>query len=302
MKILTLLTLIWFSVLQSYAQNSTSATNIIGKSFVSKTVISVTRYNQLSKNKVKNSDFLLKEGTKFFVSGVEEDGYIISVWNFADNDASKAKFYESRLEKKEVDSLKFSPYRILKSELGLVLKGNKQVSVAESLGSLEELAYIDSWANNLQFFISLKDFNDKTESIYPKQTSFTWGFLSLPIKARFGNKSAPFTFEEKINFGISLGYKWQHVGTTYKASNLLGGVSIANVKVDTDKSAAALSFSLGYMFQYDKFQAGLFSGFDFIDQQPKVNWGYQGKPWIGFAIGVSLFGENKTSISTGQSQ
>jgi hypothetical protein len=56
------------------------------------------------------------------------------------------------------------------------------------------------------------------------------------------------------------------------------------------------------MYQYDKFQVGLFSGLDYIDQSSNVIWAYQGKPWVGFAIGVSLFGENKSSNTTSQTQ
>lgn len=56
------------------------------------------------------------------------------------------------------------------------------------------------------------------------------------------------------------------------------------------------------MYQYDKFQIGLFTGLDFIDKSAGKNWAYQGKSWLGFAIGFSLFGENKTSATTDQTQ
>jgi hypothetical protein len=305
MKKLIFTGLAFFIILNAFSQNGNSATNSIGKSFISKTSISVTRYNPISGKNVDDSKFLLNDGTKFFIYGVTESGYIISIWNYKDVDGEKAKFYKS-LEnseaktKSDIDQESFGEdYKVFKAPLGII---PKKKSDPNSIGEYEKLAYLDSWANNLQFFIPLKDFNDKCEPIYPHQRSFTWGFLTLPIKARFGNKDASFTFEEKVNFGISFGLKWQHVGTTYSASNLLGGVSVGSVKIDNDNSASALSFSVGYMYQYDKFQIGLFSGVDYTGQSPKVNWAYQGKPWVGFAIGVSLFGENKTSAESTQSQ
>lgn len=159
----------------------------------------------------------------------------------------------------------------------------------------------------MQFFIPLIDFSNNCTSIYPRANSFTWGFLTLPIKLRFGNKAAPFTFEEKVNFAISLGWKWQQPSTTYIANNLLAGISIgggvrADNKDGTSSSPAAITASIGYMYQYDKFQVGIFTGLDFLSQTTNINWQYQGKPWLGFAIGFSLFGENQTQANKTQTQ
>jgi hypothetical protein len=48
------------------------------------------------------------------------------------------------------------------------------------------------------------------------------------------------------------------------------------------------------MFQYNKFQIGLYVGKDFVGENAN-KFAYQGKPWLGLAIGVSLFGESKTT-------
>ncbi len=304
MKRLLILLVYLLSIGQSFGQSNGKSTDIIGKSFVTKTSISVKVYDP-SRKKVEDSlSFLLKDDVKFYINDVLDNGYIISVWNFEVN-AKKESFYNLKnftepimvFNSINVDS---NAYKILKSDIGIKSATIKNETLSKF--KYKDLAYIDSWANNMQFFISLKDFNDKCESIYPHKRGFTWGFLTLPIKARFGNSKAPFTFEEKINFGISAGLRWQHVNRVYSASNLLGGVSVGGVKIDKDNSASALSFSAGYMYQYDVFQIGIFTGVDFIDKSAGVSWGYQGKPWVGFAIGFSLFGENKTTVAGEQSQ
>ncbi|RKR84240.1 hypothetical protein BDD43_4470 [Mucilaginibacter gracilis] len=303
-----------------FGQTSSQSNNLIGQSFITKTGIVVFPYDPVSGSYDKSIHFLINDDTKFYVYKVHKEGYIISVWDFSytykktiRTDSSKVVKYINKNDfyqrlKPDTDLNKHLPdmdeyYKMTKVQVALLPDTPK---IGNSpLIKYDKLAYVDSWANNMQFFIPLEDFNDNCESIYPKNNSFTWGFLSLPIKVRFGNASGPFTVEEKVNFGISLGYKHQYVSKIYRASNILGGVSIGSVKVNnqsdpTITSASALSFSGGYMFQYDKFQAGIFTGLDYAYSAP--GWAYQGKPWIGFAIGVSLFGESKTSASNDQSQ
>jgi hypothetical protein len=216
-KFFSIIFLVLFIITNSFSQNTNSTTNIIGKSFVSKAVIPVKRFNPFSNDIVTDSKFLLNEDTKFSIYSVTDSGYIISIWNYQDSrDSMKYKFYSTLTKSIKSDSSALNEqtqvsngkdYTILKKDLGF----NSLVKASDALGVYEQLAYLDSWANNLQFFISLKDFNDKCEPIYPKTQSFTWGFLTLPIKARIGTDNAPFTFEEKINFGISFGYKQQRL-------------------------------------------------------------------------------------------
>ena len=156
--------------------------------------------------------------------------------------------------------------------------------------------------------MSNADFNNKCQIIYPSLKTFTWGFLSLPIKARIFNR---FSFEEKVNFGISFGLKIQRPTTVYSAHNFLAGVSISDVRVDSTNavhystaltSASAFSVSAGYMYQFDKFQIGVFVGTDYISNNAAIGWRYQGVPWIGVGLGLSLFNENQAKPAPDQSQ
>ncbi len=54
-------------------------------------------------------------------------------------------------------------------------------------------------------------------------------------------------------------------------------------------SAASFSPHLGFIFDYQSFQFGLYTGMDFLDGEPNKLWVYRNKPWMGIGIGYSLF-------------
>ena len=193
-------------------------------------------------------------------------------------------------------------YKITKQSINDKLDAPTDTSDRATL--YDQLAYLDSWANGWLFFISAKDFSDNCVLIYPSSHKFTWGFLTLPVKMRFDNsKGGRFDFEQNLNFGLTFGDKHQLISTNDVSLNYLLGLSVVNVPLNdatpqhTATSTAAISTSIGLMFQYDKFQIGAFLGQDFAGAHAN-QFNYQGKPWIGFAIGVSLFGEGKTTSST----
>lgn len=297
MKNIILVVVLLFSMM-SFSQESN-----INKSFRTKTSVVVYPYNLTTQKADTVMRFLLNDGIKFYVYKVLKTGYVISVWDF-ETDEKKDSFFDS-LPAKDLNLLDNpSPgsddyYRMSKNKVGLTV--DTPAIQNSPFAKYNQLAYIDSWGNNMQFYIPLKEFNDNCESIFPRTLGFTWGFLTLPIKMRFGNSNKKFTFEEKINFGLSFGIKLQMPTTVYTAHNLLIGVSVANVKLTENESAAALSFSGGYMYQYDKFQIGAFVGFDFIGGDQSKQFDFQGKPWLGLAIGVSLFAENKMTAESSSS-
>jgi hypothetical protein len=199
-------------------------------------------------------------------------------------------------------------------------------SASSQYAVFDGLEYLDMWANDWPFYISAKDFSDNAQSIFPSSTKFTWGFLTLPLKIRFDNKNdgGRFNFEQNLNFGLTAGFKHQLVRNSDVSWNYLAGISVVNVPLNnavtgsttttitdgsqnttttpgsTATSTAAVSTSVGVMFQYDKFQIGTFLGKDFAGDHAN-QFPYQHKVWLGFAIGLSLFGEGKTTAG-GQSQ
>ncbi|MEO6976859.1 MAG: hypothetical protein ABI113_00730 [Mucilaginibacter sp.] len=217
--------------------------------------------------------------------------------------ALKSKIHtKSDLSQPRSDKSKPDPnaYRITKLEKNDTLDVAKNPASPAAL--YDELEYVDSWANGWQFFVTAKDFS-QFESIYPSSHKFTWGFLTLPVKMRFDNKrGGRFDFEQNLNFGLTFGDRHQIVSTNDISLNYLVGLSVVSVPLNdatvstAATSTAAISTSMGFMLQYNKFQIGAFLGRDFAGSHAN-QFNYQGKPWLGFAIGVSLFGEGKTTSS-----
>ena len=196
-------------------------------------------------------------------------------------------------------------YKVKKADKNIPLDASTDTT--DQASKYEDLAFVDSWANGWEFFISAKDFTSYAVLIYPKSDKFTWGFLTLPVKMRFDNsKMGRFNFEQNLNFGLTFGDKHQFVSTSDVSLNTLVGLDVVNVPLNnatattSASSTTAVSTSIGVMLQYDKFQMGVFLGTDFAGAHAN-QFDYQGKPWLGFAIGVSLFGESQTT-STSQSQ
>lgn len=131
------------------------------------------------------------------------------------------------------------------------------------------------------------------------------GVINYPFKYR-PQKGHP-DFSGAFNFGVAVGVKLPHKESLKFTHSIITGYSISQVSLDTstvtknkaevigNNNFAAFSFSVGYMVEYDRVQAGVFLGFD---QMGKLNndhfgWIYQGKPWLSVGIGYSIFSTSK---------
>lgn len=170
----------------------------------------------------------------------------------------------------------------------------------------DSLQFIGAWANYKRFAINPRILNSSAREYFGSKTEFTWGVMTLPIKARFGNHDDKFfDFEERLNLGFAFGMKKQLRGYVEQSMNYLIGFGITNVKTDSislkdvsmydGKNSLALTLHGGVMYQFDSFQVGLFLGTDFVPGSVGRTWVYQGKPWIGLAIGISLFSKNNAT-------
>lgn len=249
---------------------------IVGKIFVtSSDQIAVFGLDQEGKLDTTKR-FAVKKSTKFSIVGFDADNNIlITFWRYYSKDSTGKTIYTrtSTMTKAELNSYP------------------------------EEKAFIGSWANFKRFAIKPTVLNSSCKEYYGTQTEFTWGVMTLPIKARMGNGDDKFfDFEERLNLGFVFGLKQQLKGYSPQALNYLAGFGITSVKTDSitlkdvklyeGKSALALSIHAGSLYQFDNFQVGLFIGADFVPGKVGRTWKYQGKPWIGLAIGVSLFSKN----------
>ncbi len=326
MKIITSTTITTLFFCISFWGNSQA---IIGKSYLTvANNITVYHVDDLEK------EFLVPKGTKFSVDGFEDgtDWVFVSFWDYNTGEKKVKKEAEQvSLEKLlgeeqqksllEIDGLdtpiseKLETMLILDVEeayIEEVLRKKKHelsetdVTLKLALGK----KYIGLWANHLQFKMKLSDLNDKTIEYHGKAGSFTYGVMTLPIKLRFGNGSdRQFNFEENLNLGFTFGYKKQPQSRVKQSHNFLGSVGISRVELNEnslnaggpldDDTASGIMLSAGYLYQYEAFQVGMFFGTDLLPGALSRQWKFQGKPWLGIAIGVALFSNDTDKIKKG---
>jgi hypothetical protein len=163
---------------------------------------------------------------------------------------------------------------------------------------------------DIYFLLPLEIFNTKCKTRLTKN-SFTIGFVTLPIKMRFGSKhkideiyTRNFLISSDVSLGFSIGYKrkWREDW----GINFLGGFGIASVEVDssttkgyapTAANTSAVTAHFGSLLENNNFQFGVFVGFDFLTGEVGKKWIYKDKPWLGVAIGYTLF-KTKSSDAT----
>jgi hypothetical protein len=170
--------------------------------------------------------------------------------------------------------------------------------------------YIGGWANYKEFAISPEDFNSSCIAYFGTSHEFTWGVMTLPIKLRFGGSAGrTFSFEEKLNLGFVAGFRQQLKGTIQHSLNYVGGFGATSVRTDslsqksgiapTGTTSGAFSFNVGVLYAHGNFQIGVFGGKDYIPGALGKDWRYQGKTWLGLAIGISLFSKDSSQGSEG---
>lgn len=135
--------------------------------------------------------------------------------------------------------------------------------------------------------------------------SLTVGVLNLPFKARvFGSQK---DFSTSTTFGAAIGYKFPHYDYKPFSYSLVAGIGLTSIRLDSvsvennwedlnkTNDFGALSTSIGAMVEYEKVQAGLFFGVDWLSSSNHTYyvWAYQGKPWLSIAFGYSIFSKEK---------
>lgn len=223
-----------------------------------------------------NSSYAVRKNTKFSIVGFDADNNVlITFWRYYYDPAQKKKVYIN------VDTF-------TKTALHSYPK---------------DKAFISRWANFKKFALKPTVLNSSCKEYYGVSKEFTWGVMTLPIKARFGNhKDKYFDFEERLNLGFVFGMKKQLKGYVVQSLNYLAGFGVTSVRTDSislkdvsfydGKTSLALSFHIGALYQIENFQVGLFLGTDVVPTKVGRVWYHQGRPWVGLAIGVSLFSKN----------
>jgi hypothetical protein len=157
-------------------------------------------------------------------------------------------------------------------------------------------------AKRAYFLMSTADFQAKTKRRYSMKPSFTIGTAAVPFKLR-GN---PFQFSTDVTLGTVAGVKLRmNPYTDENFYSFLAGFGLTNVNLDSSSTSgmvnqgsivqntASFTLSLGSVVEFSNIQVGVFVGWDFINNNDRIQWSYHGKPWVSIGLGYSLF--NKTS-------
>jgi hypothetical protein len=174
-----------------------------------------------------------------------------------------------------------------------MFSNNKKTNNKKSYTSIED------YTSYTYFTITKAQLDFKAVLIKKSDIDLVVGTIITPIKLRF----SPFDFSKDISVGSTFGIKYNLNQDKQSAVAFLIGTGISSISVDsfsthgrTQKSADLLAFtpSIGGVIEMGNAQVGIFLGVDFISNvnQLKYDWIYQGKPWLSFGIGYSMFSFN----------
>jgi hypothetical protein len=163
------------------------------------------------------------------------------------------------------------------------------------------------------FLVKMSVFKAHAVKVPPKvrtKGALGFGILNYPFKWRIQPKIQDFT--GSFNVGAAVAYTLGHDSLNKWTESFVGGVGISSITLDkqsvttnasmldSSNGITALTFSLGFILEYNKIQVGAFVGWDRISNlnNTTYGWKYQGNPWLSIGIGYSIF---STSSSANQS-
>ncbi len=143
------------------------------------------------------------------------------------------------------------------------------------------------------------------------QNSFDIDFMTIPIKLRPSTQSFPKQFSNNVNGIIYLGYRNDTYRLSYKtnpvgkikqkithygiSAGFITGIGatamnpwVTNNQITIEYDGLIWSKGVAIVMGVDKFTFGLIGAIDHLLDKNKDYWIYQGKPYVGLAIGLNL--------------
>lgn len=157
------------------------------------------------------------------------------------------------------------------------------------------------------FRVTFKDVEDNSQPATSIGAGLAIGVINFPFKFRALNNPKDFT--GAFNFGAGIGLKFPHRISSKFTNSLITGYSISSVILDASNvrrneqslentnNFTAFSFSIGYLLEYERVQAGLFLGSDMLNRinQNQFGWKYQGIPWVSVGFGFAIFSKEEAN-------
>lgn len=227
----------------------------------------------------------VKKGSKFTIVDIQNDYYIIRFW------AWDTTGYYNLSQNKDIHKDKLN-----KAERSIVNK----YSLAEKYNFDSKRA-----VENLKYFRILKSSLEFYATKIIRRWSPTVGSVALPFKYRYQNGE----FKKDLSISSLVGWKRALNSSGSLSLTPLIGIGLSSVNLDStntdgkittaeDRSAVTLSF--GVVYQWQRLQIGIFTGYDWLTTSNTANWRYNGKNWLSIGVGISIFTE--TSAATEESK
>lgn len=174
--------------------------------------------------------------------------------------------------------------------------------------------------NGTRFWMTEQDFDAQTIQYYSKGFGgVDIGITLLPFRMRFANtsKDRPADIElTAIDALPTFAVKWRTSHTNPdNYFGIIGGIGITASKIDSSsfplssqvrneyaksKNISMLTGTIGFMFEFNRGQIGLFFGKEFVGKDLR-DWKYRNAPFISIGIGTPIFTvKNKGKASEGK--
>lgn len=216
--------------------------------------------------------------SKFTIVNKKDDMYVVDFWTWGISDSLEKLTNEPNLEY----DFKTKEYKYF--NINYKVENGKHVTRYFLI-------------NDYQFEKFVSKLKSKIEP--------TVGTIVLPVKLRINPSDFSKDFTISGTGGVKLNISQKHDLSV----SFLVGLGISSVSLDSattnnsikdSQDRAAITALGGVVLQWQFLQLGTFVGGDWLARNNIDNWIYQGKPWFGFGIGVSLFSKDVSAKSEGK--
>lgn len=193
-----------------------------------------------------------------------------------------------------------------------VHKGKSYLNVGETKIKIYKRQRSGSYDTTIYSTIMLTDTIHTASKKYNfTKSSFDFDLISIPLKFRPALPAFPAQLNATVNGGLFIGRRtdvyrlsWhktelgidksalQHYGFSFGAFTGIGSAimnpSVTNNQIETEYDAVVIPFGLTTLVVYNNLTFGIAAGVDHMLNNHRKYWIYDGKPWIGLAVGLNL--------------
>jgi hypothetical protein len=197
---------------------------------------------------------------------------------------------------------KFSIRNVVNDGSDYVIQVSKFTDDSPKSIAQNKLTYQKTNLENIYFKISSANYSAFAEEV-KRRGSFVVGASTTLIKIRPGNGKSKVDeviyseFGNDFNIGVTAGWRLSNYEDNVSAS-LVGGIAFSSIKftpqttrgfVTSESTQSSITYSIGVIFEVDKFQISSFFGIDTVSGEMGKNWIYRDRPWIGLGFGFEIF-------------